>query len=522
MAEAILEWRNYRYFPYERAFARLEAESLFRSPPRDGPDGLRLPASSFDSCRAERLTYFARVVHPGGQVVVPRQARLEASAFGTERGRQATRYSAHGLHEYKGKFNPQVVRAIGNILGLKDGAKVLDPFCGSGTTLLECAHAGWNAVGVDRNPLAARIANAKVRALRTADGRLQDSAAAVIKRLHPLTDQLAASPPKTTAFPGVLEAGWEQYLPSFQYLLRWFPLAVLAQVVAIRRILRKEVASVEDRCIFEVILSDQLRDASCQDPADLRIRRRKDVADNYPLITWFVEALALQVDRVARARRELGAVAGTQRADVGDVRTFDLRRVKMSPARGFDAIITSPPYETALPYVDTQRLSLVLFGDISERDVQSTERALIGARDIGATERRFLEDEIRAGSPRMPRSVSNLCRELLDAASRPGNGFRRVARPALVLRYFKSMAAFFVNARRALRPGGKAALVVGTNRTVLGGREFLIDTPSLLADVGAQAGFAREVARPMETYQRYDLHQRNSIDSETLIILRAS
>jgi site-specific DNA-methyltransferase (cytosine-N4-specific) len=91
-----------------------------------------------------------------------------------------------------------------------------------------------------------------------------------------------------------------------------------------------------------------------------------------------------------------------------------------------------------------------------------------------------------------------------------------------VLRYFKSMAAFFTNARRAIRPGGRAALVVGTNRTVLGGQEFVIDTPRLLIDVGVRAGFAREHTRPMDTYRRYDLHQRNSIDSETLIVLRVA
>lgn len=521
MTDAVLEWRNYRYFPYERDFARLEAERLFRSQATVGPQGLRFPAACFDSSGAERLTYFARAVHPGGQVVVPRQTRLEASAHESERERQATRYSAHGLHEYKGKFNPQVVRAIGNILGLGDGATVLDPFCGSGTTLLECAHAGWDAVGIDRNPLAARIANAKVRALHRADGALQALVAEVVSALHTYGEVLGAADPSRETMEAALGIGWERDLRSEDYLRAWFPLPVLAQAVAILRVLRQKVASVEDRAVFEVVLSDHLREVSLQEPADLRIRRRKEAASNYPLIEGFVSALPTRMDRVARARRALGTVPGKQRAELADIRTVDWRRVKGAPKCGFDAIITSPPYETALPYIDTQRLSLVLFGDIDGNEVQSTEQALIGARDVGTTERLHLEAEIREGSPDVPASVLDLCRELLHAAAGPNNGFRRVARPALVLRYFKSMAAFFRNARKALRPEGRAALVVGTNRTVLGGREYVIDTPRLLADVGVHAGFVRDDARPMETYQRYDLHQKNAINSEMLIVLRA-
>lgn len=49
--------------------------------------------------------------------------------------KQHTRYSTHGIHEYKGKFNPQIVHAIANIFGVQRGHKVLDPFDGSGTTI---------------------------------------------------------------------------------------------------------------------------------------------------------------------------------------------------------------------------------------------------------------------------------------------------------------------------------------------------------------------------------------------------
>lgn len=519
MTEAALEWRTYKYFPYERDFARLEVERLFRTHSREDALGLRIPSLAYRAERAERLTYFARAVHPKGSVVVPWQARLEATASLDERVRQATRYSAHGLHEYKGRFNPQVVRAIGNILGLEEGASVLDPFCGGGTTLLECAHAGWNSVGIDRNPLAVRIANAKVRALRRAHGVLQEMARAVVATL---TASLTSSTPSgREAVERFLGHGWEEELPCFMYLEAWFPRAVLAQVVTIRKALRTHLRSAEDRAVFEVILSDLLRNASLQEPADLRIRRRKNPQHNYPLMEWFLEALPDRLQLVERARRTLKGLRGTQRALLGDVRTANLRRVVGFPNEGFDAVITSPPYETALPYIDTQRLSLVLFGDIKASDVQATEKALIGAREVSLRERLALEEVIRAGDSSLPSAIIELCRELLAAARTPGNGFRRVNRPALVYRYFKNMAAFFVNIRKALRPGAPVALVVGTSRTVLGGREYVIETPRLLSSLAQHCGYSRAEERPMDTYPRYDMHQRNSIESEMLIVVEA-
>src|SRR5262245_11279186 len=179
-----LLWHDYRYFPYERMLAEREARQLFGVEPEKVDGGLLV-----DSRRAvgDRLTY-VKAVQNGESMVVPDQANLEASGNGSAWGpvpslrRQSTRYSAHGLHEYRGKFNPQVVRAIGNLLGLEPGDRVLDPFCGSGTTLLEAAHIGWNAVGVDLNPLGVLIANAKLAAFNASPATLSREADALAAR----------------------------------------------------------------------------------------------------------------------------------------------------------------------------------------------------------------------------------------------------------------------------------------------------------------------------------------------------
>ena len=144
-----LTWHEYRYYPYERELARREASSLFEGATlRDTLDGIEvLGGNGCDS--AVRLTYFGGVAGGGGAEQTM-QSRLESAAR-PGKNRQSTRYSVHGIHEYKGKFNPQVVKALLNILGVEPGQRVLDPFCGSGTTLVECSHLGIASCGIDVN-----------------------------------------------------------------------------------------------------------------------------------------------------------------------------------------------------------------------------------------------------------------------------------------------------------------------------------------------------------------------------------
>lgn len=67
----------------------------------------------------------------------------------------------HSIHPYPAKFIPEIPRALISILGVPAGTCVLDPFCGSGVTLVEAQRAGIAAVGVDLNPIACLISRVK-------------------------------------------------------------------------------------------------------------------------------------------------------------------------------------------------------------------------------------------------------------------------------------------------------------------------------------------------------------------------
>jgi SAM-dependent methyltransferase len=512
-----LLWHDYRYFPYEQMLAEREVLSFFGVRAHEAVDGVRLRRKQLAG--ASRLTYF-KAIQNGTCVIIPDQAKLEASGNGNGSGwdprqqpipslrRQNTRYSAHGLHEYRGKFNPQVVRAIGNLFGLEHGAWLLDPFCGSGTTLLESAHIGWNAVGIDINPLGVLIANAKVHAFKVSPIVLQRESETLAGRLTPVPDG----------------SDWRAHLPEPDYLAKWFPAPVLCQLRAILRVIdRTKPASLRD--VFRVILSDICREVSFQDPGDLRIRRRKAPADNYPAVELFLRNLKAKVGSILRARQHIrprkeiiqAAVLGDSREAAAAVRPL----LKGRKRAMFDAAITSPPYATAMPYLDTQRLSLALLGLLGASDLRREEKTLIGSREIQDPERARLEGQLKLNDAGLPDAAISFCRQLLRLAADPSHGFRRRNVPSLMYKYLDDMARMFTSVRSLVRPGGHYALLVGRNSTNLRGEEILIDTPQLLASVAESCGWRVEEMLPFETYQRYDVHQENSIREEVLITLRA-
>ncbi|MEJ5304903.1 MAG: DNA methyltransferase, partial [Ignavibacteria bacterium] len=69
------------------------------------------------------------------------------------RTKSVNQYLTHWIYPYKGKFHPQMIRALINIIGLQSGDLLCDPFSGSGTTALEAQLLGVNFYGIDISPL---------------------------------------------------------------------------------------------------------------------------------------------------------------------------------------------------------------------------------------------------------------------------------------------------------------------------------------------------------------------------------
>ena len=184
----------------------------------------------------------------------------------------------------------------------------------------------------------------------------------------------------------------------------------------------------------------------------------------------------------------------------------------------FDAAITSPPYVTALPYIDTQRLSLVWLNLCWPTEISSLEARLIGSRELLKNEKQKWNAAITNKSDNLPDDIASLIFEMNNSLTE-SDGFRKQAVPALMYRYFADMQKMFINVRKLVKVTGKYALVVGHNKTTLGGVTYLIDTPKLLSIVAASCGWEVMEILPLQTYKRYGINSKNSINQESLIVL---
>jgi hypothetical protein len=494
-----LHWHSYTYYPYERDLAIREIRGLL-SPKRISTmrEGLCLTGVR-DASNAERLVYFAETAD--GKISSRTiQAQLER-VNGNEARRQSTRYSVHGLHEYKGKFNPQIARAILNIFGLPQGAKIFDPFCGSGTSLVECAHLGMSAVGTDINPLAVFIANAKLSALRLPAIRVRSELKAVVDRYR--------------------LSGCFRVTPSDEriaYLASWFDPVILTSMERLRHSIME--GSPATRSILLSIASNLLRDYSLQDPNDLRIRRRKSPLPETPLIEAFEIAANGFLSRLENAQSVLPPVAPDAKAFLADCRAARYTAKALVNTK-FDCALTSPPYATALPYIDTQRLSLVWLDLLPSTEILRLESQLVGSREVRGESKSDLRAQVIENRGCLPDEQAEYCRSL-QAALSSTDGFRRQAVPLLLYRYFAAMQEAFRSIRHSMMEGAPFALIVGGNHTVLGGKRFDIDTPHHLSRLATTVGWKHDESIPLQTYQRYGYHMKNAVASESMVILRAS
>ncbi|WP_299817332.1 DNA methyltransferase [uncultured Jannaschia sp.] len=490
-----LQWHDYKYYPYERELASREASSLIEfAKLQDAQDGIELQDTG-DHTNADRLTYF-KGYQNGGGFVPTTQSELEISAR-NGRNRQATRYSVHGLHEYKGKFNPQVARALLNIFHVTPGQSVLDPFCGSGTTLIECSHLGIDAVGTDINPLAVYLSNAKLCALSASVESLK-------KVQRDISDHLLSTRKHT----GLKSSDERQ-----EYLLGWFDQDIYVEIENMRKVILDIAGDLSP--IFLAIASNLLRDYSQQDPRDLRIRRRTSPLPSEPYTKAFLSAVSQVLGRILATREVIGTGATSGRALLCDVSEL----MQVDGQQRFDAAITSPPYAMALPYIDTQRLSLVWLGLLPADQILELEASLIGSRELRGSSKRELPKAMALNEADLPTDEYDLCVTLANSLSE-SDGFRRRAVPSLLYRYFAAMKTNFRSVNALMKAGAPYALIVGHNHTTIGGIRYDIDTPSHLANLAVSVGWSIDELIPLQTYKRYGYHVSNAVAAETLIILR--
>jgi ubiquinone/menaquinone biosynthesis C-methylase UbiE len=117
--------------------------------------------------------YFARVSHEytrhflmctGSPLKLPQNSSSRLKSF-FEKNIFRTGYATHGLFPYRGKFHPQMIKGLMNVMGLNPGDTVLDPMMGSGTVPVEACLMGIKSIGIDASPFCQFMTQTKIDAL---------------------------------------------------------------------------------------------------------------------------------------------------------------------------------------------------------------------------------------------------------------------------------------------------------------------------------------------------------------------
>jgi hypothetical protein len=501
---------SYERFPYEVDLGRRELGALTGTDPTVG-DQLDVPPHEMDSAingACESAFWHGVRVDDTGEVVPTRQCLLEDL---TSARRKHSTYVTHGLHRYKGKFYPQLAKALLNLSGRGDGL-ALDPFGGSGTVMLESVLNGRDAVSVDCSPLATAVAQAKVDVLTVKPGRLTESCERVLDSVHEYAE--------------TNHVDWDQFQNStHEELSSWFAGPVLAKISALLRVTRSE-SDPKVVQFFEVIVSDLIRDVSQQDPRDLRIRRRSEPLSDAPVVELFEGRATTAVGKVLafhgipRSRRRLGS----GRAVLGNSADGDTFRVIERERRPIDVVVSSPPYATALPYIDTDRLSLAAVYGLDKKARRALEKELIGSRETSRTEQRQVEAEIASGfSSQLPDSTVTFLQALLDAVrSDDTAGFRRQQLPTVLAKYFLGVTSVMAQLRSRLRDGAHLWFVLGDSRTHVAGRRWVIPTVDEVEAIAKESNLEVIERVPITVTREDVIHAKHAITENAIVHLRAS
>ena len=266
-------------------------------------------------------------------------------------------------------------------------------------------------------------------------------------------------------------------------------------------------------------LSNILRRVSWQKEADLRVRRElKKAGDLDPVKEFLAELDRSTKLMLAFLRQERHIPQRSASIKQGDSK--QLASEWKSWIGKVDAVITSPPYATALPYLDTDRLSLCFLGLLDRSQHRDRDREMIGNREITDKTRRDLWQAFCDAQVALPSSVSTLVKKIYKLNEAADVGFRRRNLPSLLYKYFFDMGMVFEGMMRLLRPGANAFVVAGNNHTIAGGQRVEINTVEMLRELAEAQGFETVDQLNMEMLTSRDIFKKNAIESESILHFR--
>lgn len=394
-----------------------------------------------------------------------------------------TQYSTHGLHPYPARMIPQLAaKLIEEYSRAKDW--VLDPFCGSGTVLVESILRNRNCIGNEINPLALLLTRVKTnrldkKELEHVSKKVLNEAREEIWAYRNKGHKNLVSIDKWTDTPAPVKRVVDDFeVPSFPNIHLWFKDNVIKELSILRRAIlnlnyENEYVDFFRLCLSFTVMKSSNADYESHQSHPSRYKPEKLKKLSPDVLSMFCEKVEDSMKRVA----DFSQKASDKRIKCfvlsGDARVLNLKGI--APRDGLDLIVTSPPYgeeQNTIGYHRWSRLMAYWIG-FSEDDIGRSEKLSLGARpDVNAV---------------IPSTTANFFINLVKEKSKRRNG---KARAANLASFFLGYHESIVRMAKWVRTGGIVAIVVG-NRLVTGHR---VAMDKVTVELAEESDF-REVGR---------------------------
>jgi SAM-dependent methyltransferase len=386
--------------------------------------------------------------------------------------------AVHEWYRFVLSFPPHLVREYLARFGIDRRHRVLDPFCGTGTVLVECKKLGIPSLGIEANPMAHFASQVKVDWTPDPDELLRHARDVASAARRVLAAQGIEDDP-------LISCGQRSTVPLRRLLQEEERLLLagsisplpLHKTLVLRDCLRRHSDPRYDRYLL-LALAKALVTAIGNLHFGPEVGVGPAKADAPVVAAWLavVEAMA----------HDLRAVGDRAHVPAQVYRADARRPDAVLPPCSVDAVITSPPYPNEKDYTRTTRLESVVLGFIrSKADLRALKLGLVRSNTRGVY---AADDDDRwvAEHPEIARLAAAI--EARRVALGKTSGFERLYARVTRL-YFGGMARHLAHLRAVLRPGARLAYVVGDQASYL---RVMIRTGRLLADIAQSLGYEVE------------------------------
>jgi len=237
-----------------------------------------------------------------------------------------TQYLTHSLHPYPAKFPPQLPKTILEKFS-KKGDIVLDPFCGSGTTLVEARLQKINAVGVDVNGLSCLLSEVKATPLDSNQ----------INEINQFSNFIL-----NTSFNWKFGKRENIKVKEIESLAHWFQYNVSEEITFILKEINK-LTNENVKKFLKIVLSSIIVKVSNQESDTRYAAKNKSIKDCYTF-DIFADRLKEYESRIIEFSKLVNNCTTLK------IFNADSRKLDFIEPENIDLIITSPPYANTYDY----------------------------------------------------------------------------------------------------------------------------------------------------------------------------